>query len=101
MFKIGEVNACGARLQVMHVKYASGANGIQLFDPQSGPFATLSTNGPGVSLAADEVAVKTWDGNEELRQPMLESGLFSDTGNVVVCGNNLAEVWKINSAIPA
>jgi hypothetical protein len=101
MFKIGEVTVGRDRLDVMHAKYTSGANAIQLFDPKSGPYATMSTNGPGVVLAADEVAVKTSDENESLRAPLLASGLFTDTGNLVACGFTDAEIWKINAALPA
>jgi hypothetical protein len=61
------------------------------------PWLDLTTNIEGASsiLKQGECLVKTWSENEPYIQPLLESGLFEDTGRRVPCGFAQAHIWRI------
>lgn len=63
------------------------------------PWIDLTTNIHGAStyLEDGECLVKTWSENEEFIQPLLESGLFEDTGRRVPCGFAEAHIWKMGA----
>lgn len=75
-----------------------GGTAIALYDDE-GPYATLSVNALGTSevLPQNEFCAKVWTENEHLRAPMLESGLFEDTGRRVSLNEVTAEVWRITA----
>jgi hypothetical protein len=91
---IGTITLYGETLNIVEARYTEGAPAILLEDADGGPYCTFSTNLDGANLAAGEVLVKTWSENEDMRQPMLESGLFEDTGRRVPNGFIQAEVWR-------
>jgi hypothetical protein len=65
------------------------------------PFGTLTTCVPGAQVQEDEVLVKTYFENDILREPLLASGYFEDTGRRVAAANAELEVWKITPAFVA
>lgn len=101
--ELGEVgiNSFG-RATVLRVEAVSpgyvngGGTAIALYDDE-GPYATLSVNALGTTeaLPQNEFCAKVWMENEHLRKPMLESGLFEDTGRRVPLNQVTAEVWRI------
>ena len=91
---IGTVHAFGQELLLLETAYANGAVGLVLHTQDGEPWTTLTTNIPGTVLADDEVLIKTYSENEELRQPALDTGLFLDTGRRVQAGFAEAEVWR-------
>ncbi|MBK6616554.1 hypothetical protein [Ottowia sp.] len=66
---------------------------LTLLDGQ--PLTTFSVNlrPYGGVTARDEFHVKNWDGNEQLVEPMLATGLFVDTGRRTRCEYIEAPVW--------
>ncbi|MCL4722808.1 MAG: hypothetical protein KJZ90_00835 [Rhodocyclaceae bacterium] len=101
MPKIGEIKALGHEIELMAVRYGNGRPAIVMADKEDGlPFGNLSTNLPDVHLGQNEIFVKTWGENGPLRQPVLESGLFRDTGRRVPAGHVEAEVWEMTFSFP-
>lgn len=61
------------------------------------PFTDLSKEpfGSGIDALADnEVQMKMYAENEQLREPLLATGLFEDTGRRVPAGYAELEVWR-------
>ncbi len=50
---------------------------------------------PGSKVESDEIIVKTYDENEQMRSPLLTSGYFADTGKRIPAGYASLEVWKL------
>lgn len=96
MKEIGKVEINGEKISIMLGKYNKGGDAIQLYCDE-GPYATLSVNIPEISLEPGQIAVKTWMENESLREPMLGTGLFEDTGIRVPAGHADAEIWKLRT----
>ncbi|MBU9199825.1 hypothetical protein KTD31_00230 [Burkholderia multivorans] len=93
MTVIGHIHAYGKKLSVVEQR----ARGLVRYDCVSEigePFGTLSKIVPGVKLDTDEVLMKTYAENEPYRQPLLDSGLFEDTGKRVPSGFIELEVWR-------
>lgn len=70
--------------------------GIVGMDGES--WCTLTVCIPGVVLEPDEVLVKCWSENRHFREPLLESGIFKDTGKrrqPDPASFTLAEIWKV------
>lgn len=63
------------------------------------PWLDLTTNVRGAStmLEEGECLVKTWTENEPYIQPLLDSGLFEDTGRRVPTGFVEAHIWKMGA----
>lgn len=60
------------------------------------PYASLTVRGPGwIALGVDEVLVKARDENELMREPMLASRNFRDTGRREHLNFSEFEVWQI------
>jgi hypothetical protein len=74
---------------------ANGTPTVQLYDSDGLPYATFSAHLPNIQLQPDEVLVKTWSENADLREPMLATGLFVDTGGRLPLGHITAEVWRV------
>ncbi len=63
------------------------------------PYTTLTVRGRYHDpLKGDEILVKTCSENEMVREPMLASGYFVDTGNRVILNYSQFEVWQIAPA---
>lgn len=75
-----------------------GTPTVQLYDSDGMPYATFSTYLPNAQLLPDEVLVKTWSENADLREPILAAGLFVDTGRRVPSGHVTAEVWRLTKS---
>lgn len=76
--------------------YVSGARMLQLeseVDPTS--TARLTVNIPDTALQPGEFLIKTWSENEPLREPLLATGFFIDTGVRVLVEFVKAEVWSL------
>ncbi len=96
MGKICSITAFGQQLNVETAQYRNGRLAIQLTDPEDDQsWATFSCNLPDEPLRENEFFAKTWSENEPLREPMLASGKFIDTGRRVRTGFVEAEVWAI------
>lgn len=91
---IGTITLNGETLNIIEARYTDGAPAILLEDEEGDAYATFSTNLDDTNRAEGEVLVKTWSENEDLRQPMLDTGLFEDTGRRVPNGFIEAEVWR-------
>jgi hypothetical protein len=77
--------------------YADGGGvAIAASDAETGePYAMVSVNmreAQGL-LAPDEFCAKTWSENAHMRDALLASGMFQDTGRRI--GLVGAEIWKI------
>lgn len=94
MKKIGTVVVNNEEISIMQEEYRAGGIALQLMDDE-GPYATFTYCLPGTVLAAGEFLAKTGAENESLRQPMLDTGLFVDTGRRVESGFIEIEVWKM------
>lgn len=73
---------------------------LHLVDEFTGElFATVTTviANPVYVLAGDEVFVKTWSENASLIRPLLNCGLFYDTGLRERAGLAMAQVWGLTA----
>ncbi|MGH6639174.1 MAG: hypothetical protein ACREXN_01115 [Polaromonas sp.] len=96
MNPIASFKVNGRDINLFGCRYSVGpARWFVLATDEGEPFGTVTVNVPGYPLADDEVLVKTWEENAPARQPLLNSGVFSDTGKRVPCGYVEAEVWKL------
>lgn len=97
MKKIGQVTTPWGEADIHVTRYGKGkAIAIQLYGRETGePFGTVSTNLPDVRLDANEVCVKVWNENEPLIAPMMDTGLFEDTGRKGGSGFVVAPIWRI------
>lgn len=97
---IGQVLAYGVLLDIVQTE-RGGRPHLQLFSTESGsPFGTLTSVVPTAVLDHDEVIVRTSSENEPLRQPLLDSGYFVDTGKRIPSGYIELEVWKRSEPAP-
>jgi hypothetical protein len=94
MKKIGTIVVDGEEISIIQEEYKAGGIALQLMD-EEGPYATFTYCVPGVVLGDGEFLAKTVSENESLRQPMLDTGLFVDTGRRVESGFVEIEVWKL------
>lgn len=77
--------------------YAMGnAICLEAVECESGnPFGVITTNVPGLTLANDEICVKTYSENEWVTQLLtLLPDNFKDTGKEVDLGFVSAPIWK-------
>lgn len=89
---IGSIEVAGTTLTVLRSVFANGRVAIFL-EHQGAMYARLCVNVPSVAIEADQMLVKTYDENAELRAPLLASGLFVDTGRRVPINFVELEVW--------
>lgn len=61
-------------------------------------YCRWAVNLPDLPIADDEFFAKTYDENEPLREPMLATGLFEDTGQRAVGGFVELELWRLSAA---
>jgi hypothetical protein len=76
---------------------AGGAIAVQLFTEEGEPLSTFSTNlvPYGASVEVDEFTVKAWAENEQFLKPMMDTGLFEDTGKRVTSMHVTAPIWRL------
>lgn len=78
----------------------NGLKYLALYVEESGElFMDITTNIEGAEtiLGKDEVLVKTWGENESFIKPLLECGLFTDTGKTIQVSDWCsASIWKYN-----
>ena len=98
MDHIGFVTIDGEELSIHVAKYsADNSPAIELM-AEDGPYARFTVCIEDSNLAPGELLVKTWNENDALREPMLGTGLFEDTGRRVTSGYVSAEVWRFRNA---
>lgn len=75
-------------------KYADGTQAVEMWGDE-GPEGVLTVSIPGTTLGKGEYLIKTWGVNEPYRQPILDAGIFEDTGRRIRTGFVEAEIWKL------
>lgn len=96
---IGNITVDGVTLTIIATHYTSNDRCAILLESADGePYGRLTVNLPDASIAEDEILVKTWSENSNLRAPALASGHFKDTGRRIPNGMVIAEVWKFSIA---
>lgn len=100
MIKIGTVAVGTESLNVFRTEYNTSGLAIVLKDQKGYPYATLSYNLPDTPLGKDEFLAKTVRENEVLREPLLRSGLFEDTGRRGPAPWDDLEVWQLGGECP-
>src|SRR5688500_15365230 len=76
-------------------EYGDGTVALQVIDTDGSYWSALSVCIPGTPLADNERLIKTWSENESLREPLLATGAFRDTGKRVRTGYVEAEIWEV------
>lgn len=100
MNQIGTLSYGGEEVSIQTTTYsADNSPAVELYDEDGMPYATFSVCIPGSQLQPGEVLVKTWSENEDLREPMLATGLFEDTGRRVSSDFVTAEVWRFTKPV--
>ena len=74
--------------------YPNGQMAVKLKEEFGMPFATLSVN-LDISCAEGCFWAKTWSENAPIRDQLLASGRFKDTGERYPTGYVLAELWEL------
>jgi len=102
MKKIGTIVVNNENIDIKLSNYKAGNIAIVLECEDGEPYATFSCNlaEQASSLAPNEFFAKTYNENESLVAPMLNSGLFTDTGKRVSTGFVEAPLWTLKS-LPA
>jgi len=99
IMKIGTVSTTDYGFATIQVRRypAGGAIAVQLFTDEGEPLSTFSTNlvPYGATVEVDEFAVKAWAENEQFIQPMMDTGLFEDTGKRVQSNFAMAPIWRL------
>jgi hypothetical protein len=90
---IGHIQVRGKKLAVVK-QHARGFTRYDCVSEEGEPYGTLSKILPGTPLGPGEVLIKTYAENESYRQPLLDAGLFEDTGKRVPSGFIELEVWR-------
>ncbi|KVP65571.1 hypothetical protein WJ96_04175 [Burkholderia ubonensis] len=93
MTVIGHILAYGKTLAVVE-QHARGFTRYDCVSDCGEPYGTLSKIVPGTKLGPGEVLIKTYEENQPFRQPLLDAGLFEDTGRRVPSGFIELEVWR-------
>lgn len=98
MKTLGRIKLFDELVDVKEASYQKGRGTAIVLETEHGePYCTFSINIPGLELDEGEIAVKTWFEHEPLRQPMLDSGLFVDTGKRARTGHAVAEIWRLSA----
>lgn len=96
MERIGTLHLDGKELAILRGTYVRGGTALELMGDGE-PWGRLTVRVPGAALAHDEIVVKTWEENAQIREPALACGLFEDTGRRVPCGFVQGEIWRIKT----
>lgn len=97
MKNIGTLVIGDETITILQAQYRDKSIAIELKEADGGPYGTFSACIPGTALADGEFLAKTSSENEDLREPMLQTGLFVDTGRRVPSGFIELEVWKLTA----
>ena len=91
------ITLLGEKLILKHGFYANNRTAYQLISEYGEPFMKLTVNIPEEKLEPGEFFVKTWAENEPYIADILGSGIFTDTGKRVQCGDFgcMAAVWRL------
>lgn len=96
-----EISTSFGRTKVHVGRYPQGG-AIAIWLTCEGPFgpeplATFSTNlvPYGSRLAHDELNVKNWAENESLVAPLMQTGIFQDTGRKTSGGYVQSPIWRV------
>ena len=87
---------------VMDTYKPGGGKAIELFtdDEEMEPWTMATSNLAGISLADDEVLIKTYSENEGLLEDMEEAGIVRRTGRYIPSGFVNIPVCKLLRKIP-
>lgn len=102
MEKIGNVDTKWGSLAIKVARYGKGnALAVTLESDEGEPYGTFSLNIPELAktLGSTEFFVKHYSENAPLVQPMLNTGLFEDTGRTGSNGFITAPVWKLATTV--
>lgn len=94
---IGQVEHEGQPLTIACAAFPNGRLAVYLRDGMA-MYCRWAINVPTLDIADDEFFAKTYDENEPLREPMLATGLFEDTGRRAVGGCFDLELWRLTVA---
>ena len=98
-----KINSYGSEIEVVLVKGTyqnDNSTAIELMCNEEGyweAYSTLTVCIPGTILEDNEILVKTWSENEQLKE-LTKTDMFSDTGKRVKSGFVEAEIWKIEDS---
>jgi hypothetical protein len=91
---LGSIECDGRRMTIMRSEFPNGRMAVYL--AVGGRIYTrLAVNVPSVDIPDDMFFAKTSDENADLREPLLATGLFEDTGARAQVGFIEFEVWKL------
>lgn len=62
------------------------------------PYLTLTRNERPNDCKSNEVLVKTYEENAHMRETLLATGLFEDTGERLPVGFTQLEIWRLTEA---
>lgn len=87
----------GIELNVLMATYPNGR--MAIYTTKGGaPWYRISVNVPDANIEPDHFLAKTEDENEAIRGPLLDSGLFEDTGLRLELGFRRLELWRLVQA---
>lgn len=96
MMRLTTLQALGEYLVLFETQYANNGRVAYLLQTTAGePWCDVTVNLPEVQLGDGQFAVKTWGEQQMMREPLLSSGVFRDTGRRVPAGFAQAEVWTL------
>lgn len=65
------------------------------------PYVDITKNIRPNDCKSDEIIVKTYEENEHIRQPLLDTGYFEDTGKKIKNGFVSLEIWRLTEKFVA
>ena len=92
--RIGTIRVHGMNLDVIQAAFPNGRIAISLVH-RGAPYARVSVNVPAATLESNMFLAKDYEENAPLRGPLLDSGLFADTGVRVQVGFVELELWRL------
>jgi hypothetical protein len=95
--KVADMQTKHGAAQVIAQRARDGRYAIRLVADNGEPASVITTAIPGAQsrIRIDEFFEITWAENESLREPLLDTGLFIDTGLREPTGCARAEVWRL------
>lgn len=89
----------GDNYRILLSKYETTSRVAILIEKAHVMHLRLSVNVPDVHLEPDEFLAKFGEEGLELRDPLMQTGLFEDTGERVARGFDNYEVWKLRPGV--
>jgi hypothetical protein len=93
---LGTIELHGRRFDIMKTVFSNGRVAV-LLERDGVPYSRLAVNLPQEEIQNDEFFASTYEENAELREPLLASGLFKDTGRRAKSALVELELWKLTS----